>query len=679
LSVLLVYANSVYGRVNDPPVVTCLEVHEAGDVTIYWQSLDATVMEFKIYYSIDNVNWFFVDIVDVPNTSLSYHHNAARADTIMYHYYIKATYPGGIVANSDAFSTIFLNVINTTVGQAALYWNAVHTPLPQGSSTYYHIFRSNYEPGIPDVWELVDSVTNTSYNYIIPDGICNDSINFKIEIDNTFGCSSVSNIAGDWFSEDIQPEKPIFDSVSIVNNSEVILGWKPSVSSDVIGTIIYRWENIQGIDKWIVIDTVYVDSSYIDTDYLPCDTNYLYAIAALPTCGIPSPKTEETAQRPILLHNLTSNLCSHTITLTWEHYINAMQPFNKYEIWSSKATGVFELVGQVSSSDNVYTHSGVENATNYDYFVRAVFGNPEFTSTSCTKSITTGTFVIPDSVYLANADVLPDNTVELTLDVDLKPTTCTWEVYRSDATSGSQSLLKSFQRSDIAVSPYSFIDESANGSTGYYTYSVTVIDSCGNNVLQSNTLKTIFLTGERISDAENKLNWNLFEGWDSNVDKYYIYRMLGGVVPTKPIDSVDNLSTEYIDDLTTVSSSETKFSYWVQATEAGVNSYGYDEKSNSNIVSLFKETNFYFPNAFRPNGKNREFKPVTLGFGGSNYLLQIYNRWGQLIFESSEYDKGWDGSYNHQKSPMGTYVYRLTYTNVFGADIQQKGTVTLID
>jgi gliding motility-associated-like protein len=209
-------------------------------------------------------------------------------------------------------------------------------------------------------------------------------------------------------------------------------------------------------------------------------------------------------------------------------------------------------------------------------------------------------------------------------------------------------------------------------------------------------MKTIYLTDEQLSINENELSWNAFKGFDGDVSKYYIFRILSdGIMPTIHFDSVIASSPTYsiIDDVSSFDENEIIFSYWVQAIERDSNSFGYKEKSNSNIISFRKETTFYFPNAFRPNSTlltfslteqvgrypNKTFKPVTTGYGGSTYLLQIYNRWGQLIFESSEYDEGWDGTYNGNPSPQGTYVYKLVYDNVFGVSKQQKGSVTLID
>ena len=677
INIVLVFLfnHSAYSRANDAPVVTCLEVHEAGDVTIYWQSLDLTALEFNIFYSIDNVTWLSAGSVDTLNSSLSFHHTFAQANNQQYYYYITAIYPNGDEVSSDIFSTIFLVVDNSTAGVALLLWNYVHSPLPQGSSSYYKIYMSVYDVNPPVDWVLVDSVENTLYNYTIEDGLCYDSINFKIEIDNSFSCSSVSNIAGDWFSEVNPPDKPTFDSISIIDNSYAILGWEPSVSTDAWGTVIYRHDG----STWPTIDTIFGNNvtHYIDSSYSACVENHQYAIAAFDSCGNVSPGTFSSPLRPIFLYDISYNLCSETNSLSWEAYINASPPLEKYEIWSIKNNGDTILIGETLSSIQVYNHTGVDNATDYSYFVKAIFGS--FSSTSCIKTIRTGDFIKPDSLFLANANVLIDYNIELTLDVDLKPTTCTWEILRSDAGGGPQSLLTTLERNQVTTSTYNYLDETADGSTGYYTYSVNVYDSCGALTLQSNTIKTIYLAATQLSDNENYLTWNELEGFDGGVDKYYIFRMLGSVVPTLPIDSTNAQTTEYIDNTTTVDAAESKISYWVQAAEGSANSFGYQVKSNSNIIDLFRETEMYLPNAFRPLGVNTIFKPVATGFGGSNYLFQIYNRWGQLIFESTDYDHGWDGTYKGKPSQQGAYVYRLVYQNVFDETKQQQGTVMLID
>lgn len=85
------------------------------------------------------------------------------------------------------------------------------------------------------------------------------------------------------------------------------------------------------------------------------------------------------------------------------------------------------------------------------------------------------------------------------------------------------------------------------------------------------------------------------------------------------------------------------------------------------------------PNAFTPDGNslNEGFKPV-INQTIKAFSFIVFNRYGQTVFETRDYAKGWDGTLNGKKQPSGSYVYRIKYTNIFGAEIVENGTVLLI-
>jgi gliding motility-associated-like protein len=58
--------------------------------------------------------------------------------------------------------------------------------------------------------------------------------------------------------------------------------------------------------------------------------------------------------------------------------------------------------------------------------------------------------------------------------------------------------------------------------------------------------------------------------------------------------------------------------------------------------------------------------------------MRIYNRWGNLIFESKNLNQGWDGSYNGTPQPFGVYVYEIEAVTNLGKIVAQRGNVTLI-
>ena len=57
--------------------------------------------------------------------------------------------------------------------------------------------------------------------------------------------------------------------------------------------------------------------------------------------------------------------------------------------------------------------------------------------------------------------------------------------------------------------------------------------------------------------------------------------------------------------------------------------------------------------------------------------MRIYNRWGELIFESLDIRQGWDGYYRGQLSPQDVYVYQVWLRFVDGQESQQVGDITL--
>jgi gliding motility-associated-like protein len=90
-------------------------------------------------------------------------------------------------------------------------------------------------------------------------------------------------------------------------------------------------------------------------------------------------------------------------------------------------------------------------------------------------------------------------------------------------------------------------------------------------------------------------------------------------------------------------------------------------ESSDSVRVLFEvdlKTAFYLPNAFSPDGDglNDEFKPVEKYDFVKTYQISIFNRWGQLIFETQNISQGWDGTYQGNPVEKGSYVYKIVFT-----------------
>lgn len=82
------------------------------------------------------------------------------------------------------------------------------------------------------------------------------------------------------------------------------------------------------------------------------------------------------------------------------------------------------------------------------------------------------------------------------------------------------------------------------------------------------------------------------------------------------------------------------------------------------MVEILDEIIYYVPNTFTPDGDgfNEGFKPIfTSGFEPWDYNIIIFNRWGQIVFESNNAKLGWDGTYMGKTAQEGTYVWKIEF------------------
>jgi gliding motility-associated-like protein len=80
-------------------------------------------------------------------------------------------------------------------------------------------------------------------------------------------------------------------------------------------------------------------------------------------------------------------------------------------------------------------------------------------------------------------------------------------------------------------------------------------------------------------------------------------------------------------------------------------------------VYVTQDYTIYVPNTFTPdgNGVNETFRPIMEGFDEDDYTLYIFNRWGELVFESHDMSVGWDGKYSRLKEQVqdGVFTWKI--------------------
>jgi gliding motility-associated-like protein len=133
-------------------------------------------------------------------------------------------------------------------------------------------------------------------------------------------------------------------------------------------------------------------------------------------------------------------------------------------------------------------------------------------------------------------------------------------------------------------------------------------------------------------------------------------------------------SLSIVNNATTIATPITTTTYTVQVTNAN----NCSSKDSIRVEVNFGDEGYLVPNAFSPNGdgKNDCFSVKSWG-NITNLRFQIFNRWGQVIYSTSDPSACWNGRYKDTALPSDTYVYLISATTACG-QVTRKGTVTLI-
>ena len=103
------------------------------------------------------------------------------------------------------------------------------------------------------------------------------------------------------------------------------------------------------------------------------------------------------------------------------------------------------------------------------------------------------------------------------------------------------------------------------------------------------------------------------------------------------------------------------------------------KKQSQVLIKRYAGPELYVPDAFTPNndGVNDRLKVIPTGIQSFGFLA-VYNRWGQLIYRTTNYLEGWDGTIQRREIKPETFVYVVQATDYKGRPMHRKGTVILL-
>ncbi len=107
-----------------------------------------------------------------------------------------------------------------------------------------------------------------------------------------------------------------------------------------------------------------------------------------------------------------------------------------------------------------------------------------------------------------------------------------------------------------------------------------------------------------------------------------------------------------------------------------VNEFGCKAKDQM-CIEVTRDFGIYIPNVFSPNGDGLNDEFLVFGYNISEFYIEIFDRWGEFIFNSKDITIGWKGTYKNKICQDGVYVYKVSYKGLDGIKTSKTGHVTL--
>ncbi len=381
------------------------------------------------------------------------------------------------------------------------------------------------------------------------------------------------------------------------------------------------------------------------------------------------------------LYPIDFDLCLEQNALIWSTYHGFGTNLSGYRLYySNTQLGTPILLAQQTANDTTFVHQDVAANMPYYYYIEAFSSTSTSISVSNIQGITTTMPAVPLVMEANYGTVEIYNQVNLSFAVDGSAVVNSYLLLKSNSKDGVYDTIARFPNGAAEINYSDFVN--TNNEVAYYK--VVAINTCGISSRETNIAHNIVLeaTPNLQMEYSNSLSWNFYQGWPNNVSGYTIYRSIDNSA-FEEISTLGPLVNTYVDNvsqwvLPEINGQASKgfFCYYIIAHEAG----GNQNESKSNISCAHQETVLFIPNAFNPNSQtdeNRTFKPV-ISFV-NDYSLIIYNRWGEIIFQSNDPLMGWDGkNRSGVLLKKGSYVYYLKYRTRDNKLVEKSGQINLV-
>ncbi len=363
-----------------------------------------------------------------------------------------------------------------------------------------------------------------------------------------------------------------------------------------------------------------------------------------------------------------SNIDANTSKVTWDG-LDTSRYLQYYILYRRDPAGVETILAKIYPGDkNEYIDGSSPNhqVVNYCYYMQGVNICDKHGDTSY-KACSAEAFKDPiQAPYLIRATVVNNSKVRIEWTKYTKPDFDNYLIFKqSPSKAPTLQIFKAIKNADQTW----FEDSAVLVGDSSYCYNIRVTDKCGHISNYSNKGCNIVLSGQSKPYLHN-LQWTDYSDWPkTGNDHFELYRNDSN--PT--FEQIEYFNkTKFTHSDSTMHYDWGKYCYRVDAHEA---SGGFDAISQSNIVCLQQLPLLWVPNGFSPNDDGLNdmwgFLPIFV----KDFHMRVYNRWGELVFETTDRHTQWDGTFKGKRSSNDMYIWYVSYRGWDVREHNQQGVV----
>jgi gliding motility-associated-like protein len=502
----------------------------------------------------------------------------------------------------------------------------------------------------------------------------------SLQIKDILGCSSFKAIDQEIIVGDTLPSSSAkILSVSVVDNSSIQLRHTKSHEFDFKSYKIY--ENTRGNGfKLLQENSNPNDTTFKIEGYNTLHNTYCFTVVQNNICNVSLDLDKASTHCTV---EVSGQGDTNVSKLKWNAY-KGWDEVETYTIFRRKVNGSeFDSIATVSGNTLTYNDSSIECYTDHFYRILAKEKNgyQELSWSDTCRVIPIYHNIVPSP--LMKVASVPDNENIEILWHEVKNSRQMISHYVLEK-SNNGTHFKTIDTIKTGNELYYFDTKKLDVQNNSYIYKVKAVDVCGDVSAYTRIAKTVVLKSYFNKDYQPVLYWTKYQDWKEGVSHYIIeQKQIGGefvkIGESKgPNDTVfvhhyvqTNCIPEYVYRVIAVRNKPI-----IQNPNSSILTEEVYSISNHTKVEVI--STLFAPSAFSPNGDglNDIFEPK--GVFISDYHIEIFNRWGEKLWENTECFEHWNGYYDGALVQQDVYIYKIRAIGADGKMHHLQGDVTII-